>query len=157
MGGVVAGTFGAPVAEGQVLHEQALDVSSGSLWHPEDGLGSGERIELVDPVAYDRVVRSERRVPAALGTADAAATIAQQVIADADFETTGPVSARVGGIEAVSIDVALAPGGKARRSELLTSAAGSTRSGCEIPGGAYVSTSSISRTTCRFRPWRSRS
>jgi hypothetical protein len=38
---------------------------------------------------------------------------AQQLIADPDFETTAPVAARVGGVEAVSIDVALAPGGRA--------------------------------------------
>ncbi len=106
------GTFGAPVAEGQVLHEQALDVWSGSLRHPEDGLGSGERIELVDPVAYDAWCAANGGSPLLSAPADAAA-IAQQVIADPNFETTGPVSARVGGIEAVSIDVALAPGGKA--------------------------------------------
>ena len=48
-------------------HEQALDVWFGGLWRPEESFGSGERIEFVDPVAYDAVVRSERRVPAALG------------------------------------------------------------------------------------------
>ena len=48
-------------------HEQALDVWFGGLWRPEEFFGSGERIEFVDPVAYDAVVRSERRVPAALG------------------------------------------------------------------------------------------
>jgi len=37
---------------------------------------------------------------------------AQQVVADPDFETTAPVAARVGGLDAVSMDVALAPGGK---------------------------------------------
>jgi hypothetical protein len=40
--------------------------------------------------------------------ADAAA-FAQAVIADPNFETTAPVAARVGGVEAVAIDVALSP------------------------------------------------
>lgn len=47
--------------------------------------------------------------------ADAAA-IARQVIVDSNFETTAPVAARVGGMDAVSIDVALAPSGEPARS-----------------------------------------
>jgi hypothetical protein len=43
--------------------------------------------------------------------ADAAA-FAQAVIADPDFETTVPVAARVGGVEAVAMDVALSPAGR---------------------------------------------
>ena len=43
--------------------------------------------------------------------ADAAA-FAQAVSADANFETTTPVAARVGGVEAVAMDVALSPGGR---------------------------------------------
>jgi hypothetical protein len=43
--------------------------------------------------------------------ADAAA-FAQAVIADPDFETTPPVAARVGGVDAVVMDVALSPAGR---------------------------------------------
>jgi hypothetical protein len=43
--------------------------------------------------------------------ADAAA-FAQAVIADPNFETTAPVAARVGGVEAVAMDVALSPRGR---------------------------------------------
>jgi len=106
------GTFGAPVQEGDVVHDEALDVWSGSLWHPEEGLGSGERIELVDPVAYDAWCAANGGAPLLTAPADAA-SIAQQLIADTNFETTAPVAARVGGVDAVSIDVSLAPGGEA--------------------------------------------
>jgi hypothetical protein len=41
-----------------------------------------------------------------------AAAFAQAVIADPDFETTAPVAARVGGVEALEMDVALSPGGR---------------------------------------------
>jgi hypothetical protein len=92
-------------------HEQALDVWFGGLWHPEDFFGNGERIELVDPVAYDAWCGANGGSPLLSAPADAAA-IAQQLIADPNFETTAPVAARVGGVEAVSIDVALAPGGR---------------------------------------------
>jgi hypothetical protein len=93
-------------------HEQALDVWFGGLWHPEDFFGNGERIELVDPAAYDAWCAANGGSPLLSAPADAAA-IAQQLIADPNFETTAPVAARVGGVEAVSIDVALAPGGRA--------------------------------------------
>jgi hypothetical protein len=106
------GTLGVPIEEGQVLHEDALDVWSASLWHAQDSLGSGERIELVDPVAYDAWCAANRGSPLLTAPADAA-SIAQQLIADPDFATTAPVTARVGGVDAVSIDVTLAPGGKA--------------------------------------------
>jgi len=43
--------------------------------------------------------------------ADAAA-FAQAVIADPNFETTAPVAARIGGVEAVAMDVALSPAGR---------------------------------------------
>lgn len=43
--------------------------------------------------------------------ADAAA-FAQAVIADRNFETTPPVAARVGGVEAVAMDVGLSPAGR---------------------------------------------
>jgi hypothetical protein len=96
---------------GEGGHEQALDVWFGGVWRHEDFFGSGERIELVDPVAYDSWCAANDGSPLLSAPADAAA-IAQQVIADPNFETTAPVTARIGGLEAVSIDVALAPGGK---------------------------------------------
>ncbi len=73
---------------------------------------SGESIGLVDPVAYDSWCSQNGGHPLLSAPADAAA-IAQQVIADHNFETTAPVAARIGGLDAVSIDVTLAPGGKA--------------------------------------------
>jgi hypothetical protein len=91
-------------------HEQALDVWFGNIWRHEDLFGSGGRIGLVDPVAYDSWCAENGGSPLLTAPADAAA-IAQQVIADPNFETTAPVAARVGGLEAVSIDVSLAPGG----------------------------------------------
>jgi hypothetical protein len=91
-------------------HEQALDVWFGGLWRHEDFFGSGERIGFVDPVAYDSWCAANGGSPLLSEPADAAA-IAQQVIADPNFETTAPVAANIGGLEAVSIDVALAPGG----------------------------------------------
>jgi hypothetical protein len=96
---------------GKGAQELALDVWFGGLWRPENGFGSGgERIEFVDPVAYDSWCASLGGSPLLSAPADAAA-IAQQLIADPNFETTAPVAARVGGVEAVSIDVTLAPGG----------------------------------------------
>ena len=70
-----------------------------------------ESIGLVDPVAYDTWCAAHGGSPLLSAAADAAA-IAQQVLADPNFETTAPVAARIGGLEAVSIDVALAPGGQ---------------------------------------------
>ena len=65
-----------------------------------------------DPVAYDAWCAENGGAPLLSAPADAAA-IAQQVIADPNFETTAPVTARIGGLDAMSIDVALAPGGEA--------------------------------------------
>ena len=93
-------------------HEQAPDVWFGGLWRPEEFFGSGERIEFVDPVAYDSWCAANGGSPLLSAPADADA-IAQQVIADPNFETTAPVAARIGGVDAVSIDVTLAPGGRA--------------------------------------------
>ncbi len=97
---------------GEGGHEEALDVWFGGLWRPDQFFGSGERIELVDPVAYDAWCAANGGSPLLSAPADAAA-IAQQLIADPNFETAAPVAARIGGVEAVSIDVTLAPGGKA--------------------------------------------
>lgn len=69
------------------------------------------RIEFTDPVAYDAWCASHDGSPLLTAPADAAA-IAEQILADPDFETTAPVAARIGDLEAVSIDVSLAPGGK---------------------------------------------
>ena len=72
---------------------------------------SKKSIGFVDPVAYDSWCADNGGSPLLSAPADAAA-IAQQVIADPNFETTAPVAANVGGLEAVSIDVTLAPGGR---------------------------------------------
>lgn len=77
---------------------------------PDDESGKG--IGFVDPVAYDSWCADNGGSPLLSAPADAAA-IAQQVITDPNFETTTPVAALIGGLEAISIDVALAPGGKA--------------------------------------------
>jgi hypothetical protein len=97
---------------GEGGHEQALEVWFGALWRTEDFFGSGERIELVDPVAYDAWCAANGGSPLLSAPADAAA-ITEQLVADPNFETTAPVAARVGGVDAVSIDVSLAPGGQA--------------------------------------------
>jgi hypothetical protein len=63
------------------------------------------RLDFTDPaVFWSKCARGP--VPA-----DAAA-FAQAVIADPNFETTAPVAARVGGVEAVAIDVVLSPTGR---------------------------------------------
>jgi hypothetical protein len=77
----------------------------------EPSYESGESIGFVDPVAYDAWCAANGGSPLLSAPADAA-TIAQRVVADPNFETTAPVNARVGGMDAVSIDVALAPGGR---------------------------------------------
>lgn len=69
-------------------------------WPP---LGS-QSIGLVDPVAYDWWC-GERTLPTG------AAAIAQAVAADPNFETTDLVPARLGGLDALTLDVTLAPGG----------------------------------------------
>jgi hypothetical protein len=73
---------------------------------------SGIRIGFVDPVAYDAWCAANGGSPLLSAPADAAA-IAQQLMADPDFETTEPVTTTIGGLEAVSMDVALAPAGEA--------------------------------------------
>jgi hypothetical protein len=103
---------------GEGGHEQALDVWFGGLWRRGEFFGSGERIELVDPVAYDAWCAANGGSPLLSAPARANA-IAQQLIADPNFETTAPVAARVGGVDAVSIDVALAPGGTACGIEMI--------------------------------------
>ena len=91
---------------------QAPDVWFGLMTRDsEPYYESGKSIGFVDPVAYDSWCADNGGSPLLSAPADAAA-IAQQVIADPNFETTAPVATRVGGLEAVSIDVALAPGGK---------------------------------------------
>ena len=77
----------------------------------EPSYEGGGSIGFVDPVAYDAWCADNGGSPLLSGPADAAA-IARQVIADPNLETTAPVAARIGGVEAVSIDVALAPGGR---------------------------------------------
>ncbi|MEO8463240.1 MAG: hypothetical protein ABI555_08510, partial [Chloroflexota bacterium] len=86
------------------------DVWFGTLWRVGEFNFSGDRVEFVDPVAFDAWCGAQGGSPLLSAPASAAA-IVQQVIADPSFETTAPVAARVGGLEAVSIDVTLAPGG----------------------------------------------
>jgi len=93
-------------------HIAEVGVWWGGLWRTEDFVETGERVEFVDPVAYDAWCAANGGSPLLSAPADAAA-IVQQVISDPNFETTAPVAARVGGLDAVSIDVALAPGGEA--------------------------------------------
>jgi hypothetical protein len=71
-------------------------------------------IGFVDPVAYDAWCATHGGSPLLTAPADAA-DIAQLLGADADFETTAPVTTTIGGLEAISMDVALAPGGEACR------------------------------------------
>ena len=96
----------------EAAHVADVDVWWGGLLRAGDSFGSGERVEFVDPVAYDAWCAANGGSPLLSAPADAAA-IAQQVISDPNFETTAPVAARVGGLDAVSIDVALIPGGEA--------------------------------------------
>lgn len=92
-------------------NELEPDVWFGMLFAPvPDRDGDGYTIGLVDPVAYDAWCAANGGTPLLSAPADAA-TIAQELIADPDYETTAPVAARVGGVEAVSIDATLAPGG----------------------------------------------
>lgn len=77
--------------------------SSPSPWSMD--VGDDGLIDFTDPVVFwSECARGP--VPA-----DAAA-FAQAVIADPNFETTAPVAARVGGVQAVAIDVALSPAGR---------------------------------------------
>ena len=95
------------------LPGKAGDVWFGGLWQPGDDLGTGSpSIGLVDPVAYDAWCMANGGSPLLSAPADAA-SIAQQLLADPNFEATAPVAARIGGLDAVSMDVALAPGGRA--------------------------------------------
>lgn len=99
-------------------HEQALDVWFGMLSRSEHSWAERESIGFVDPVAYDWWCAKNGGSPLLSAPADAAA-IAEQVVADPNFETTSPVVARIGGLEAVSIDIALAPGGEACSVEMI--------------------------------------
>ncbi len=95
---------------GGTNHDMAPDVWFWEFFRGE--IGDEDRIEFTDPVAYDAWCKENGGSPLLSAPADAA-TIVQKVIADPNFETTAPVAASVGGLEAVSIDVTLAPGGKA--------------------------------------------
>jgi hypothetical protein len=118
-----------PVAVSYTSADGEVTVSAPSpwnMWWPEadhvadvgvwfglmerDSFESDTSIGFVDPVAYDTWCANKGGSPLLSVPADAAA-IAQQVIANPNFETTAPVPARIGGLDAISIDVALAPGG----------------------------------------------
>jgi hypothetical protein len=103
----------------------AEDVADDADSDPEGPASDGsDTIGLVDPVAYDAWCAAELEEgqppdrglgegssgPLLSGPADAAA-IARELIADPNFETTAPVAARIGGVKALSMDVALAPDG----------------------------------------------
>jgi hypothetical protein len=85
----------------------------GMLWPGSaPGYFDGEEgVGFVDPVAYDAWCAAKGGSPLLTAPADAAG-IAQQVAADPDLVTTVPVAAHIGGLEALSIDVTLAPGGR---------------------------------------------
>jgi hypothetical protein len=106
-------TMSAPSTWYHWLPGKAIDVWFGGLWKPGSNIGASDpSIGLVDPVAYDAWCAGLGGSPLLSAPADAA-SIAQQVTADPDFESTAPVAASVGGLDAVAMDVALAPGGKA--------------------------------------------
>ena len=96
---------------GPVGSRASPDGGSGACGVPSSTSAAGSH-RIRRPGRLRRVVRSEGRVATALAPADAAA-IAQKLIADPNFETTAPVAHAIGGLKALSIDVALAPGGKA--------------------------------------------
>jgi hypothetical protein len=88
--------------DGEVTYSSPAPSSWGiASW----GTGDDGFLDFTDPAAFWSDC-AQGPVPA-----DAAA-FAQAVIADPDFETTAPVAARVGGVEAVAIDVALSPAGR---------------------------------------------
>jgi hypothetical protein len=94
-------------------HEQALDVWFGILQQVDEPyFEGGLRIGFVDPVAYDAWCAANGGSPL-LSAPASAAEIAEQLMADPDFETTAPVATTIGGLDALSIDVALAAGGEA--------------------------------------------
>ena len=95
----------------EAAHVADVGVWFGMLSRESEPFEFGESIGFVDPVAYDSWCADNGGSPLLSAPASAAA-IAQQVIADPNFKTTAPVAARVGGMDAVSIDVALAPGGR---------------------------------------------
>jgi hypothetical protein len=90
-------------------HLLSLDVWFGLM--ERDSHGTRTNIGFVDPVAYDAWCADNGGSPLLSRPADAAA-IAQQVLADPNFETTAPEAVRVGGLDAVSMDVVLAPDGR---------------------------------------------
>jgi hypothetical protein len=96
----------------EMSEQLALDVWFGLMKRDSDE--SGTSIGFVDPVAYDAWCAANGGSPLLSAPADAAG-IAQQVIADPNFETTAPLAARVGGLDAVLIDVAIARGGRGCR------------------------------------------
>ncbi len=122
---------GQPIVRSYTSSDGEVTVSAPTtwqMWWPNEGhqlevgvwfglmtLGTYETrtsIGFVDPAAYDAWCAANGGSPLLSAPASAAA-IVQQLIADSNFEATEPVAARVGGLEAISIDVALAPGGRA--------------------------------------------
>jgi len=90
-----------PMLHAQFDGEVTYSSPSPSSWT----IGDDGPIDFTDPAVFWS--------DCAQGPAPAdAAAFAQAVIADPNFETTAPVAARVGGVEAVAIDVALSPAGR---------------------------------------------
>lgn len=92
--------FGSGIRDGEITYSSPHPWGS-TIWFDDniDGV-----IDFTDPVAsWSECAQSPVPVDAA--------AFSQAVSADPSLETTAPVAARVGGVEAVSIDVALAPGG----------------------------------------------
>lgn len=78
------------------------------LWPSQHSMAIGDDglIDFTDPVVFwSECARGP--VP------EDAAAFAQAVMADPNFETTAPVAAGIGGVEAVAIDVGLSPDGRA--------------------------------------------
>jgi hypothetical protein len=90
-----------PMLHAQFDGEVTYSSPSQSAWT----VGDDGFIDFTDPAVFWS--------DCAQGPAPAdAAAFAQAVIADPNFETTAPVAARVGGVEAVAMDVALSPAGR---------------------------------------------
>jgi hypothetical protein len=97
--------------DGEVTYSSPSQNSMMVGAHPDDGL-----IDFTDPAVFWSKC-GDRKLGRWLSTAQGpvpadAAAFAQAVSADPNFETTAPVAARVGGAEAVVMDVVLSPGGR---------------------------------------------
>ena len=105
-------TVSAPSSwQGYWPDEVQPDVWFGVLWRGPGFFPGSESIGFNDPVAYDAWCAAKGGSPLLSAPADAAA-IAQQIVADPNFDTTAPEGTSIGGLDAIAMDVALAPGGR---------------------------------------------